>query len=139
MAHGHGGFYCAISHQEVAVGGGVYHPEPAALFAIRSHIAASHGELERILAAPKVRRLLGGLEGEQLARVPKGFAPDHPAAGLLRFKQFILYTTLPPEVATSPKLYREIADRFQVMTPFLRFLSAPLGKEKKLDARDLLL
>src|ERR1039458_7604686 len=35
MAHGHGGFYVAISQKEVAVGGGVYMPEPAALLAIR--------------------------------------------------------------------------------------------------------
>ena len=87
---------------------------------------------------PKVRRLLGELQGEQLARVPKGFACDHPAADLLRFKQFLLYVELPPDVATSPALYQEIVDRFSAITPFLRFLNAPLPKEKKIDARDLL-
>ena len=73
MAHGHGGFYVAVSHKEVAVGGGVYMPEPATLLAIRSHIAENHRALRRILANPKVRRLLGEMQGEQLARVPKGF------------------------------------------------------------------
>jgi len=138
MAHGHGGFYVAISRKEVAVGGGVYMPEPAALLAIRNHIAERHAELRRILANPKVRRLLGDLQGEQLARVPKGFCADHPAADLLRFKQFVLYVELPPGIATSPTLYQEIVDRFRAMVPFLRFLNAPLPKEKKIDARDLL-
>jgi uncharacterized protein (TIGR02453 family) len=138
MAHGHGGFYVAISHKEVAVGGGVYMPEPAALLAIRNHIAERHAELRRILANPKVRRLLGEMQGEQLARVPKGFCADHPAADLLRFKQFVLYVELPPGIATSPALYQEIVDRFRAMVPFLRFLNAPLPKERKIDARDLL-
>ncbi|MFY9728834.1 MAG: DUF2461 domain-containing protein [Bryobacteraceae bacterium] len=138
MNHGHGGFYCSVSHKEVAVGGGLYMPEPAALVAIRNHIAENHAELRRILANPKVRRLLGEMQGEKLARVPKGFACDHPAADLLRFKQFFLYAELPPELATSPKLYPEIVDRFRVMMPFLRFLNAPLPKVKKIDARDLL-
>ncbi len=138
MGHGQGGFYCSVSHKEVAVGGGIYMPDPAALLAIRKHIAERHTELRRILANPKVRRLLGELEGDQLARVPKGFASDHPAADLLRFKQFVLYVTLPAEVATSPTLHREIVDRFRAMVPFLRFLNAPLPKEKRIDARDLL-
>jgi len=138
MAQGHGGYYCSVSHKEVAVGGGIYMPEPAVLLAIRNHIAENHKELRRILANPKVRRLLGEMQGEKLTRVPKGFACDHPAADLLRFKQFVLYVTLPPEIAISPNLYQEIVDRFRAMVPFLRFLNAPLPKEKKIDARDLL-
>jgi uncharacterized protein (TIGR02453 family) len=137
-ALGHGGFYCAISHKAVAIGGGVYMPEPATLLAIRNHIARNHAALRRILARPQVRSLLGELQGDKLARVPKGFPTDHPAADLLRFKQFLLYVELPPSLATSPQLYAAIADRFRAMTPFLRFLGAPLPKEKKIDARELL-
>lgn len=137
-ALGSGGFYCAISHKAVAVGGGVYMPEPATLLAIRNHIARNHAELQRLLARPKVRSLLGELQGEQLARVPKGFCKDHPAADLLRLKQLLLYVELPPALATSPELYTSIVDRFRAMTPFLRFLAAALPKEKKIDVRDLL-
>ena len=139
MAHGHGGFYVAISHKEVAVGGGVYMPEPAALLAIRNHIADNHAALRRILANPKVRRLLGELQGEQLARVPKGFCADHPAADLLRFKRYILYIELPAELATTPRLYQEIRSRFRATLPFLQFLTAPFGQaKKKLHIADLL-
>jgi uncharacterized protein (TIGR02453 family) len=136
--HGQGGFYYAISHKAVAIGGGVYMPEPATLLAIRHHIAKNHAELRRMLARPKVRSLLGEMQGEQLARVPKGFAKNHPAADLLRFKQFLLFVELAPDVATTPRLYTEIVDRFRAATPFLRFLNAPLPKEKAIDARELL-
>ena len=129
--HHQGGYYFAISHKGVAVGGGVYMPEPAHLLAIRQRIAERHGEFRRILAAPQVRRLLGGLEGAQLSRVPRGFLADHPAADLLRYKYFILYKELPPSLATSPKLYKALVDRFRVMVPFLQFLTKSFAAQPK--------
>jgi uncharacterized protein (TIGR02453 family) len=127
--HGQGGYYIAISHKEVAIGGGVYMPEPSQLLAIRQRITERHEELRRILATPPVRKLLGGLEGNQLSRVPRGFPADHPAADLLRFKYYLLYKELPASLATSPALYKAIVDRFRVMLPFLRFLTASFAAQ----------
>src|SRR5215831_13822195 len=133
--HHQGGYYFAISHKGVFVGGGVYLPEPELLLAIRQRIAERYDEFRRILAARDVRRLLGNLEAEQLSRVPRGFPADHAAADLLRYKYYILYKELPPSLATSPKLYGAIVDRFRVMTPFLQFLTASFaGKSKKPNA-----
>ena len=138
VSHGDAGYYFAISHKEVAIGGGIYMPDAAALLAIRNHIAGRHEELRRILRARQLKQLLGELHGEQLSRVPKGFAADHPAADLLRYKRFILYVTLDPALATSPTLYAEIVKRFRAMAPFMAFLTAPLAPaRKKIDAREL--
>lgn len=137
--HGDAGYYFAISDKEVAVGGGVYMPDPKALLAIRNHIADNHVELRRILRGRSLKELLGDLQGEQLSRVPKGFCAEHAAADLLKFKRFILYVELEPELATSPALYGEIVKRLRVMKPFLDFLTAPLRQRRRtLDARDLL-
>ena len=136
MGHSQGGYYVAISHKSVAVGGGVYMPEPPQLLAIRQSIVARHEELRQILAARPVRKLLGGLEGAQLARVPRGFPAGHPAADLLRYKYYILYRELPPSLATSPALYKAIVDRFRAMAPFLQFLTASFAaRSKKRDLR----
>jgi uncharacterized protein (TIGR02453 family) len=138
VSHGDAGYYFAISHKEVAIGGGIYMPDTAALLAIRNHIAGRHEELRRILRARQLKQLLGELHGEQLSRVPKGFAADHPAADLLRYKRFILYVTLDPALATTPALYAEIVKRFRAMAPFMAFLTAPLAPaRKKIDAREL--
>jgi uncharacterized protein (TIGR02453 family) len=137
--HSDAGYYFALSHKEVAIGGGIYMPEPPALLAIRNHIAGRHDELRRILRARQVSELLGELQGDQLSRVPKGFAGDHPAADLLRFKRFTLYVELPPDLATTPDLYPEILKRFRAMAPFLAFLTAPLkAARKRVEARELL-
>ncbi len=136
--HGTGGFYCAVSHKEVAVGGGVYMPDPELLMAIRQKIAGRHEELRRILRAKAVRSLLGEMQGEQLTRVPKGFAADHPAADLLRFKRFILYVELPAKLATSKELSGEIAARFRAIAPFVRFLAEARPVKPKSQTRAFL-
>jgi len=136
-----GGFYFAISHKEVAIGGGMYMPSPETLLAVRRHLAQNHREFRKILAAKQVRSLLGEVHGERLTRVPKGFSPEHPAADLLKHKQLYLYIELPPDLATSANLEKEIVTRFKAMTPFLEFLNAPLAREKKprIDPGELLI
>jgi uncharacterized protein (TIGR02453 family) len=124
------GYYFAISHKEVAIGGGIYMPEPQTLLAIRQHLAERHEEFRKIAAARAVRRLFTAVQGEQLTRVPKGYPCDHPAADLLRMKQYLLYVELPPDLATTPALYTEVVKHFRAMTPFVEFLNAPLREKR---------
>ena len=128
---GGAGYYVAVSHKNVAIGGGVYMPAPETLLAIRNHIAGRHAEFRRITGTSAVQRLFGGVDGEQLSRVPKGFAKDHPAEDLLRFKQFLLYAELPAEIAVTPELFVEVQKRFRAMAPFVDFLNAPLARVPK--------
>ena len=96
--HDSASYYFSVSDKEVAIGGGVYMPTPETLAAIRGHLAARHEEFRKITASRALGRLFGELQGERLTRVPKGFPCDHPAADLLKFKQFLYYVELPGEV-----------------------------------------
>lgn len=127
--HSGAGYYFSVAPDEIEVGGGVYMPMPEDLLAIRNHLAGHHEEFRRIAAGRAVRRLFGEVAGDSLSRVPKGFPADHPAADQLRMKQFLLFGTLQPSLATTPKLYRELLTRFQAMSPFLEFLNRPLERE----------
>jgi len=115
----------------VAVGGGVYMPAPETLAAIRRHLAEHHPEFRKLIRGKAVRELHGEMQGEQLTRLPKGFSTDHPAADLLRYKQFLFYVELAPELATTSEIQYEIVRRFRVLTPFLRFLNQPLVPTRK--------
>jgi uncharacterized protein (DUF2461 family) len=106
-------------------------PPPEALLAVRTHIAQRHEEFRRIAASRAIRRLFGPVQGEQLARVPKGFRADDPAADLLRFKQYLLFTTLDPAIVTTPKVFTELEKHFRAMAPFLDFLNAPLVARRR--------
>ncbi len=121
-----GGFYAHVSAEEVVVAAGVYMPQPEQLLSIRRHLQQHHEELRALLADRKRRRLLPELDSNPLKRMPKGFAVDDPAAELLLCRQWALSTRLPAEVATTPKLRKEIVDRFRSAEPVVALLNAPL-------------
>jgi len=126
--HGGAGLYFSVSPKEIEVAGGVYMPGPDALLAIRTHLAEHHAEFSRIIKSRNLRTLMGEMHGDQLSRVPKGFPCDHPAADLLRYRQWLFYVMLDPALSTTPKLLPAIRKRFEVMMPFLEFLNEPLIK-----------
>lgn len=121
-----GGFYFSVSSDEIEVAGGIYHPLPDATLLVRNHIAENYEELRRILANKVVRKRLGELQGGELTRAPKGFSPNHPAIDLIKKKDWIFDAILEPSLATTPRLYREIVDRFLLMKPLIEFLNRPL-------------
>ncbi|MGA3236304.1 MAG: DUF2461 domain-containing protein [Bryobacteraceae bacterium] len=136
---GGAGYYLAVSHKSLAVGGGVHMPTPEMLRTLRNHIAERPAEFRRLAGSKTLRKLFGEMHGDQLSRVPKGFAADHPAADLLRYKQYLFYVELPADLVTSPELFGEVRTRFRALTPLVDFLNAPLvAARPKTRVEDLL-
>jgi uncharacterized protein (TIGR02453 family) len=133
---GAGGFYFSVSHDVIEVAAGIWHPDRDVTLLVRNHIAETHQELSRILADKKGRKLTGSLGGAALTRSPKGFDPEHPAAGFIKMKDWILDVTLDPSLATTQKLHGEIVARFRAMTPLIQYLNRPLIARK--PVRELL-
>ena len=127
---GSAGLYFSVAADSIEVAGGVYHPQPDVLLAVRMLIAEHHAELRRVLKSSKIKKLLGDLRGDELTRVPKGFCADHPAADLIKKKDWVLAQTLDPSLATNPDLFPAIRDRFRAMAPFLAVLNRS-AKPKK--------
>jgi uncharacterized protein (TIGR02453 family) len=92
--------------------------------------AANQTAFRKILAHRQMVSL-GGLQGDQLVRVPKGFAPSHAAADLLRYKQFLVWVNHPPELALGTDLLPLLIQTFRTLLPLVRFLNAPLKPGKK--------
>jgi uncharacterized protein (TIGR02453 family) len=128
MKHEGAGTYFHISADEVWIGGGMYSPQPAQLFAVREHIAGHVQQLRAIIESPGFRKQVGELGGDKLTRVPRGFAKDHPAAEFLKHKHFIAGAEFPAAFATDPKFYKTLLAVFRQVTPLARFLNAPLLK-----------
>lgn len=121
--HGGAGLYFEIAPDWTWIGGGLYAPQPSALHAVRAQIASSHPTLQRIVTAKAFRDVLGELQGDQLTRVPSGYAKDHPAAQYLRHKQFLGFRELPAEFACGDDFYLELLRTFKALTPLVRFLN----------------
>ena len=121
------GMYFHISPDGVWVGGGMYAPEPPQLHRVRAQIANNVQHFRSIVEAPAFKRALdGGLEGEQLQRVPRGFPREHEAAAYLRYRQFLAGKEFPAGFATSPKFYSSMLGVYRTIAPLIRFLNEPL-------------
>jgi uncharacterized protein (TIGR02453 family) len=117
------GYYFHVSATEVAIGVGLYMPEPEQLKAIRQTLADDHKPFLRLINDKKLVKTMGKLAGESLQRVPRDFPADHPAADLLRMKQFHFYRELDPKVALSSQIIKEVRDSFAICAPFTAYLN----------------
>ncbi len=128
------GLYFEVAPKWVWIGGGLYAPDTSQLQALREHIAAHHRRLDRSCGRAGFKRL-GGLQGDRLTRVPRGFAKDHPAAHYLQFKQFLGFREELAAFATRPDFYRELLATFRHLTPLVTFLNEPLVARRRTENR----
>ena len=121
---GGAGYYFAVSPEGVEIAGGMYMPSPPELAAVRAAIAEDGGKsIRQILRDPKLKKLLGELQGDRLTRTPKGYDPSHPAADLLCRKQFYFFVILPAKTALEPGLRKAVCTRFRAVAPLVDYLN----------------
>ena len=128
-SHGGGaGFYFQVAPGNSFSGGGIWMPPREALLRLRDAIAARPAAFARTVSAPAVVRRFGGLDEDAvLKRVPRGYAPDHPAAAWLKYRSFTLGRAFTDREVVSSRLPALLADDFALMLPLVRWLNAALG------------
>ncbi|MBI4875373.1 MAG: DUF2461 domain-containing protein [Acidobacteria bacterium] len=131
------GLYFSVSPKEVEIAGGVYMPGAGELQALRTHLAEHHARFRKLIRSRGLVTLLGEMQGDRLARVPKGFCSEHPAADLVRYKQWLWFVSLAPDIVTTPRLYDEVFHRFRAMLPVVDFLNEPLLAARKKPAGEV--
>jgi uncharacterized protein (TIGR02453 family) len=125
---GGAGFYFHAGLDACFLGGGIWMPPRPVLARLREALAADPDGFARIVLAPGFRRRFGELdEDAMLARVPRGFAPDHPAARWLRYRSFTAGRRLARREVLRPDLPDLLARDFAALLPLVRWLNAALG------------
>jgi uncharacterized protein (TIGR02453 family) len=125
---GGAGFYFQIAPGDSFTGGGMWMPPKAALGRIREAIAENPTGFATVAADPRMKRRFGGLDDEgQLKRVPRGFAPDHPAARWLRLQSFVSGRRLTDAQAVSGRLAALLEADFTVLLPLVRWINGVQG------------
>lgn len=118
-------FYLSLDPDEVDVGGGVWHPEPPALLAIRKAIVARPAAWRRATGAPAMARLAAW--GETLKRTPRGLPEGHPLDELLRRKDLAWGRTLGERDALAPRFPARVAGIYEAMLPTMKLLADAVG------------
>lgn len=124
---GGAGYFVQIGVHGVMIAAGSYLPAAPQLFAIREFLLDHHERMRGVLAAAERTGLVEPLEGHRLIRSPKGFDPEHPAADLLRNRQWALTANLPGNVALGDDFTTLVLDRFRALTPLVTLLNEPLA------------
>ena len=126
--------YFEVAPGWVWIGGGMWRPDTSQLQLAREHIAENYRELEKIVNSPRFKKL-GGLQGDTMTRVPRGFAKDHPAAAYLIHRQFMAFREEEGAFATQKNFYVQLRDTFETIMPLVRFLNEPLIGAHQTDRR----
>ncbi|MGH9201652.1 MAG: DUF2461 domain-containing protein [Vicinamibacterales bacterium] len=132
------GLYFEVGPSWVWIGGGMYAPDASQLQSVREHIADHYRQLEAIVASPRFKKL-GGLKGDRVSRVPRGFAKDHQAAAYLQQKQFLGFREEAATFAASSGFYNQLVKTMQTLAPLVRFLNEPLVASRDTSKRPHLL
>lgn len=121
-----GGYYFHFEPGSSMVGGGFWKPEPKDLKRIREEIAMDDKPLRKIINSASFKKHWGTIEGDQVKTAPKGYAKDHPAIDLLRYKSFVVTHNFTDKEVTSPGFVKEIMKYLKATRPFFNYMSEVL-------------
>jgi uncharacterized protein (TIGR02453 family) len=121
-----GGYYFRIEPGNSFLAGGFWGPEPDDMKRIRQDIDANYEAWQDLLTNKTLSATFGKLTGQQLGSAPRGYAKDHPAINLLRYKQFILKYPFTDNEVSAIDFLDKVNDVFKKMRPFLNFMSEVL-------------
>lgn len=105
------------------VAAGFWAPNSPDLKRIREEIAADDKPLRKIISSAKFKNMFGELKGNKVKSAPRGFAKDHPAIDLLRYKQFIVYRNFSDKEITNANFVKEIVKTYKAVRPFFDYMS----------------
>ncbi|MXQ07156.1 TIGR02453 family protein [Alphaproteobacteria bacterium GH1-50] len=119
------GMHVVLSPEGVGYGAGQWAIEPPRLATLRDRIASDPSEL---LAALDAAGKVGcRMSAPDLARLPKGYDADGPAADLLRYKGFVARTHDAPAPASAiigAGATDWVMEQTRALLPLIRWLSA---------------
>lgn len=121
-----GGYYFWIKPGESRIGCGFTYPNAEDLLRIRQDIDINYKAWKRLLNSKTIQSVFGDMQGSQLKTAPRGFAKDHPAIDLLRFKQFWFERSFTDKEVMADDFADQVNKTFKSIRPFFNHMSEVL-------------
>src|SRR5262249_16448779 len=114
------GFYLHLEPRGCFAASGLWRPDGPAVKRVRDAI------VERSPEWKQIRKSLA-IDGESLARPPRGYDPSHPFIEDLKCKDFITSVRFSDRQVTSPCFLQDFTAACRKMSPLVRFTTEALG------------
>lgn len=121
-----GGYYFWIKPGESRVGCGFTYPNAEDLLRIRQDIDSNHKQWKRLLNSKAIQTNFGEMQGDQVKTAPRGFAKDHAAIDLLRYKQFWFERSFSDKEVLANDFLDQVNKTFKSIRPFFNYMSEVL-------------
>ena len=119
------GIYVHLEPGSAFLGVGLWHPEPAALAAIRARITEAPAAWTKAKSGGAFTSAFA-LAGESLKRPPRGVDPEHPHLEDLKRKDHVAVANLKPAMFSKATIVDELAERIAATRDYARFLCGAL-------------
>jgi uncharacterized protein (TIGR02453 family) len=124
-----GGYYLWIAPGASRAGCGFISPQPEDHKRIRLDIERNYEDWKKLLRLKSIRTTFGNMQGGQVKTAPRGFAADHPAIDLLRYKQYWFERSFSDKEALADNFLRQVNKTFKNIRPFFDYTSDVLSTD----------
>jgi uncharacterized protein (TIGR02453 family) len=123
------GFYLHLGagKEDNEIGMGLSQPTSRQLKRLREAIVADKGELSRILADKKLKKLWGGIGGDRYRRFPRACEPGCNNEEYLWYKQFMLIRNFTRAEVTKKDFPDTVLRSFEAGLPFFEWVREAVG------------
>jgi uncharacterized protein (TIGR02453 family) len=121
-------FYLHLQPGASFIAAGLWHPQPETQRRLRAFLVDNPAAWKKAAHAPAFARRYA-LEGDALARAPRGFDPEHELIEDLKRKDFVAIRPLGDDIMLGPRLKQGVAEDFARLAPFVDYLCAALDLE----------
>ena len=111
------GFYLHLEPGNCFMGGGIWHPDPAALHKIRDAIVAKPEQWKKVIKSGLV------IQGDALMRAPQGYRADHPFVADLKRKDFFTSIPFSDKEACADDFIERYTGACRTSVPLMKFLT----------------
>lgn len=122
------GFYLHLEPGASFVGLGLWHPDAPTLARLREAVVADPAAWKKATGGKRFTAAFT-VEGEMLARVPRGYDAAHPLADVLRLKDYTAMAPLTGKEITAPGFLAVFARLCADGAPFMAWQCRALGLE----------
>lgn len=125
-----GGYYVHIKPAKCYLACGFFGPNSEDLKRIREDISDNYSTWKRLLNQKGIQKNFGEMRGQKVITAPRGYAKDHPAIELLKYKQFIFRHEFKDAEVHSADFLNKVNELFISIRPIFNYMSEVLTTDK---------